>query len=112
MDINKLNQLLNYSGCGNTPCQECAIAMIVGDFSQWMDTPCSDLAIRFSKEILIDIVKDSDRDMLKQYEIRYLMYEQDEEGEVIWVAHSFEEAEITFTNNYEPYKILSIEEVK
>ena len=50
--------------------------------------------------------------MLKQYEIRYMMYEQDEEHEVIWVSHSYEEAQITFTNNYEPYKILSIEEVK
>lgn len=50
--------------------------------------------------------------MLKQFEIRYLMYEQDEERTVIWVSHSYEEAQITFTNNYEPYKILSIEEAR
>lgn len=50
--------------------------------------------------------------MLKQYEIRYLMYEQDEEREVIWVAHSYEEAKITFIKNYDPYKILSIEEAR
>ena len=48
--------------------------------------------------------------MIRQFEIRYLMYEQDEERTVIWVSHSYEEAQITFTNNYEPYKILSIEE--
>lgn len=50
--------------------------------------------------------------MLEQYEIRYMMYEQDEEREVIWVAHSHEEAKITFIKNYDPYKILSIEEAK
>lgn len=112
MDIIKLNKLLNYSGCDNTPCPECAIANLVGDIRDWIDTPCSDLAVRLAKEMLIDIVKDSDRDMLKQYEIRYLMYEQDEERTVIWVSHSYEEAQITFTNNYEPYKILSIEEAR
>ena len=40
------------------------------------------------------------------------MYPEDEEREVIWVSHSYEEAQITFTNNYEPYKILSIEEAR
>lgn len=52
------------------------------------------------------------KNMLEQYEIRYMMYEQDEEREVIWVAHSHEEAKITFIKNYDPYKILSIEEAK
>ena len=112
MDINKFNQFLNYSGCENTPCPECPLYKIYPDFSKVLDTPCADLAVKFAKEILIDIVKDSDRDMLRQFEIRYLMYEQDEERTVIWVSHSYDEAQITFTNNYEPYKILSIEEAK
>lgn len=110
MDIIKLNKLLNYAGCDNTPCQQCALYKSPN--TPEFEKPCADIAMEMARDSIMAVLKDGDREMLKQYEIRYLMYEQDEERTVIWVSHSYEEAQITFTNNYEPYKILSIEEAK
>lgn len=110
MNMEYVNKVLNYEGCDNIPCNQCALYKSPN--TPEFEKPCADIAMEMARDSIMAVLKDGDREMLKQYEIRYLMYEQDEERTVIWVSHSYDEAQITFTNNYEPYKILSIEEAR